>query len=189
MKTRIYLDLDGVAVDWVRGSFALHGKPVPMPDVRWHVPVQMGFASELDPAFWEPMENAHFWRNLDPLADGMELYRRIVERFGNESLNVLSSARCRCSADGKIDWLRKHMPAHVDCAVFAHKKERVAAAHTLLIDDYGKNISRFREAGGKVLLVPRPWNDRRDECGPDGSFDVDRVFAEVVSKVALIEES
>lgn len=187
MKARIYYDMDGVLVDWVRGGFALHGKSLPMADVRWHVPVQMGFASELDPAFWGPMENPDFWANLQPLADGMELYRRIVGRYGNESLNILSSARCRGSADGKIDWLRKHMPAHVDCAVFAHKKERVAATHTLLIDDYSKNTERFLAAGGKAVLIPRPWNDRRGECDSDGSFDVDYVFAEVVSKVSLIE--
>ncbi len=188
MKVKFYLDMDGTATDWVRGSFALHGKSVPMPDVRWHVPVQMGFKSELDPAFWEPMENPHFWRNLDPLPDGMELYRRIVERFGNESLNILSSARCRGSADGKIDWLKKHMPAHVDCAVFAHKKERVASAHTILIDDHTVNLQRFCEAGGHTLTIPRPWNHLRAECGPDGSFDVDAVWGRLLDIVASVED-
>ena len=187
MKARIYCDLDGVLVDWVRGAFALHNKSLPITEVRWHVPVQMGFASELGRDFWGPMENPDFWANLQPLADGMELYRRIVERYGNESLNILSSARCRGSADGKIDWLRKHMPTHVDCAVFAHKKERVASAHTLLIDDYDKNITRFIEAGGVAVTIPRPWNMDRTSCHEDGSFDVDEVWGRVQRAVEMIE--
>lgn len=175
----IYLDMDGVVADWVRGAMELHGQQLPIADVRWHIPVQMGFASEGGPAFWTPMENPHYWRNLSPLNDGMSLYARIVERLGAESLNILSSGRCRCSVDGKLDWLRRWMPNHVDCAVFAHRKERVAGPGKILVDDHETNVERFVAAGGAAVLIPRPWNYRRDECGWDGSFNVDDVWTEL----------
>lgn len=179
----IYFDLDGVVAQFVTGVFAVHGKSLPIHDVRWNFMLQMGFHAEDDPAFWTPLENAHFWRNLAPHADGMELFRRVTAEYGDDAVSILSSAMVRCSADGKRDWLKRHMPTHHDCAIFATKKYRLASPCKLLIDDNDGNVRAFREKGGRAVLVPRPWNERRSECLPGGEFDVDAVWREVRHQV------
>lgn len=179
MNRTIYLDMDGVVASFVEGALSLHGKTLPMAECRWNFMEQVGFAAD-DPAFWGPIENPHFWRNLPTLADGMELYRLLTERYGDERLNVLSSAKARGSKDGKDEWLQCHMPRHVDCAVYAHRKERVASSSRVLVDDFESNVDKFVQADGVAVLVPRPWNRRRNECVDGWWFDVNQVFDEVV---------
>lgn len=186
MRAQIYLDMDGVVVDWIGGALAAHSRSFPILDVRWTIPAQLGFEGDNEREFWRPMETADFWANLAPLADGIRLYNKIVVRYGARALNILSSAKVRTSADGKIDWLRQNLPMHVDCAVFAHQKHRVAGPTKILIDDHDANVQQFVAAGGHALLVPRPWNERRAECNEQGEFDVYRLWRELTFTVDQI---
>jgi len=61
---------------------------------------------------------------------------------------------------GKLEWIHSHFPAwmHRQFAI-TPRKYLFARPDSLLIDDYGENIDRFRALGGRAIVVPRPWND------------------------------
>lgn len=180
MKPLVFFDMDGVLADFVGGSLRAHGKTLPHAACGWDFMTQVGFAGGGDPAFWGPLSNTAFWAALDPLPDGMALFR-LVEAMTGGRVSILSSGLCPGSADGKREWLKRHLPGYEKKAVFCTVKEQVAAPHKLLIDDHEPNVAAFRDHGGPAVLVPRPWNHRRGETCPAGGFDAAAVAAEVAA--------
>jgi hypothetical protein len=61
---------------------------------------------------------------------------------------------------GKLEWIHDHFPEwmHRQYAI-TPRKYLFARPDSLLIDDYGNNIERFKAHGGRAITVPRPWND------------------------------
>ena len=61
---------------------------------------------------------------------------------------------------GKLEWIHNHFPAwmHRQFAI-TPRKHLFARPDSLLIDDYGENVERFKAHGGHAITVPRPWND------------------------------
>jgi hypothetical protein len=167
----VFVDMDGVLADFVRGAFRLHGKSIPMRDVQWGFPAQIGFESDRDPAFWRGMDRA-FWAGLEPLADGFALFRAVERMIDPERIALLTSAAGEDGCiDGKRDWIRRHLPDYLPRLFTGSAKELFAAPAKLLIDDNDVNAARFRRAGGAAVLVPRPWNVRGWGCDADGGFD------------------
>lgn len=189
MKPVVFMDLDGVLADMVRGAFRVHGRSLPMKDVQWEFDKQLG----IEPTeFWAAFDY-NFWLNLDPLADGMELLRLVEGLVGVEQIGLLSSpcdtVGCR---DGKQQWVNKHLPQYRKRLFLGSAKELFAGPTKVLIDDYGGhdgkpgNTQKFLMAGGWSVLAPRPWNCDRDRCDGDGNFDVDFVFGPVKAAVDSI---
>jgi 5'(3')-deoxyribonucleotidase len=184
MRTTIfYVDMDGVLADFVGGSLKLHGKHIPPAEVGWDFWQQVGFDDWR--AFWEPLENEQFWAELEPLPDGMELFRHLERIVGHERIGILSSGLCPGSCDGKRDWLRKHLPKYEEHAIFCTKKQLCAAPCKLLIDDHDANIDAFRKAGGFAFTVPRSWNRRRGEIDANGHFDSQAMIHELEAMAGL----
>lgn len=178
--TIVLFDLDGVLVDFVRGTFAVHGKSLPPREVVWNYQSLLGFCGADDPAFWEPLSLPTFWSGLDPLSDGLALFRCVETALGHARLGLLSSGLCPGSCDGKRAWIGQHLPGYEPRAIFGTVKELLAAPCKLLVDDHDANVDAFRAAGGKAVLVPRPWNARRAETTGEGDFDVATVKAEIL---------
>lgn len=181
----ILFDMDGVLADFVGGALRAHGRE-PGVDlhraaVTWDFPAQVGFPlGAADPAFWQPLHDPDFWERLEPLADGLALFALAESAFGVGQIGLLSSGVCPGSCDGKRRWLRRHLPAYEKRVAFLHAKEMVAAPCKLLIDDHEPNADGFTAAGGRSLLVPRPWNRRRSEtCPHHATFDPSRLFDEL----------
>lgn len=61
---------------------------------------------------------------------------------------------------------RKHIP--VNSVLFSSKAEAVIKLNATLIDDMPINVERVREAGGRALYFPAPWNPNKDV--PPGEF-------------------
>lgn len=109
--------------------------------------------------FWNSVTR-EVWATV-PKSDEFDLIiNRSVELVGEENVIILSSPTLdpECLA-GKAEWIRDY------CPKFLHRqfligppKTFCATPDTLLIDDADKNYSAFIDAGGKALLVPRPWN-------------------------------
>lgn len=186
MNPQIFMDMDGVIADFFRGSIAWHGKEFDIVNARWDFMDQLGFDGPEDPAFWTPLENTHFWRNLEPHEDGFELLHRCMDRFGVENITILSSASVRHSTDGKRDWLDRYFPELKKGAMFSTEKWRAVAPCKLLVDDYYRNITDFCKKGGHGLMIPRPWNVRGNETDGRARFDVDKVFDELLYYAGLI---
>jgi hypothetical protein len=168
----LFFDLDGVLADFVRGAFDLHERAIPMRDVRWDFCSQIGFNGPADPAFWKPM-GWHFWAHLEPLVrDGFPLLRAAERMLPADRIALLTSAAGEPGCiDGKRTWVERHLPGYLPRLFTGSAKHLFAAHGKILIDDNEDNAHRFAHAGGLTVLLPRPWNSRRDECNEAGDFN------------------
>lgn len=171
-------DLDGFLADFVTGSLAVHGKHIPPDEVRWDFFAQAGLTAE---EFWKPLHNREFWAGLDVHTDGMAVFEKVASATPDrDRIGFLTSAACPLSYDGKKDWVAKYLPGWETHIVTAEKKGLAGAKSKCLVDDHDKNVDAFAKAGGQTVLVPRPWNRRRDEALPGGRFDIEKVTAEIL---------
>lgn len=181
-----FLDLDGVLVDFVGGAFAAHGRSIPMPDVRWDFPSQIGFErGASDPAFWELM-GRDFWANLDWTPEGQATLEAVEKVFGHDNIAVMTSP---CDTDGavegKVAWIKKHLPKYRRCFFVGPAKDLAAGSSKVLIDDYQANASSFVARGGLSVLPPRPWNSRKNETLDGYRFNVAALADEIKTAYEL----
>jgi hypothetical protein len=171
-----YLDLDGVLVDFVRGAFALHGKEIPYPEVRWDFDKQLGIPPEV---FWGKM-GKDFWEDLPWTQEGPDLIKALETIFGSDNIVLMTSpVGTPGGVEGKVNWIRRELPGYSRRFFIGPPKHMLAGPGKLLVDDHDENIDKFCAAGGKAIMVPRPWNRRRDETFSDGVFDVWKLAFEV----------
>lgn len=105
--------------------------------------------------------SAHFWEHLPWTHDGLEIFEIIRSKFRPEQIYILTNPVIgdAGTATGKILWIEKYLPGFIKRIIITQApKGLLAKPDTLLIDDNDSYIDGFREAGGKALLVPRPWN-------------------------------
>lgn len=166
MIDRILLDLDGVLVDFMGGAKRIHNKSY---DGHPHDPLNQEEQKpwDIEPIFgmspsevWEPM-GFEFWRDLSPLPGMREFVAALEAEFGEEHICLLTSPiRTDGCIDGKMAWIRRHLPQYRRRFLVGPAKEFCASPRHCLIDDHELNIAKFEEAGGHGFLVPAPWNRR-----------------------------
>lgn len=166
MIDRILLDMDGVLVDFIGGAKKLHNVHVPN---HPHVPATQTEQApwEIEPIFgmsapelWDPMGRS-FWANLDPLPQMPSIVGQLEARFGEENICLLTSPiRTDGCIDGKMDWIKKHLPQYRRRFLVGPAKQFCASERHALVDDHAKNIEAFKDAGGYTFLSPAPWNCR-----------------------------
>lgn len=160
------LDLDGCLVDFVGGAARLFGKSdpyAPYEPKRERGAYETWELLGIDKAeFWRPM-GEEFWAGLDWLPDGRSILSAVETTFGKESICLLTSPCLTpgCEA-GKVRWIREHLPDYSRRYLIGPAKEFCAHGRAVLVDDYDVNVDRFREHGGRAVLIPRPWNSRHD---------------------------
>ena len=170
MNPTVFFDIDGCLADFVGGALKIHNREdVKHADVPWGMEAHLGITPE---AFWSPLDYG-FWANLGKLEDGFGLLAVAEQLVGPENIGLLTSP-CRTAgcAEGKIDWVKKHLPQYSRHLFIGSAKQLFAGPSKILVDDHNANVDRFAQAGGNVVLVPRPWNDCKQYTRPDGSFDV-----------------
>lgn len=153
---KVFLDLDGVLVDFRRGVCEAFNRDDP--STTW--------------TFWENWEgvtfemmdakcNDYFWKYLNWTHDGPEIERAVRNRFNDKDIYILTTPMPNPrSGTGKLDWIKHHMPwAYNQTTLSFAPKSLLAGPDTLLIDDKDENISEFVAAGGRGILVPRLWNE------------------------------
>lgn len=156
MRTRLYLDLDGV-----------------MADFDAHFPAVFGLdhRSMADDAMWEKI-NAHpsFFRDLPPCPGAIEFYREIAH-LDPIVLTACPRTNYANAATQKRAWVREHLAPYVTVlpVMGGHNKPLfMHAPGDILIDDLAKNINAWREAGGVGILHNGFANTRhelRDHLG------------------------
>ncbi len=102
------------------------------------------------------VDTPNFWENLPPLAGYKELLTAIKQMHG--SYKILSSplANDPNVDPGKREWVNKHLgffkPEKV---IIDHNKSQYAkqpdGTPNILIDDYGKNVNAWKQAGGVAI--------------------------------------
>ena len=156
---KIFLDMDGVLVDFVSAALKAHNRPDPYVN-GMYAGKRLEDVWEMSPSkFWEPMRGHEFWAKLKPTKE----FRRIVRalpRTVQRAILTTPSKRDAESITGKTTWVRTWMPGMEEEIVFAKNKELIADWNSILVDDTDDVVETFRENGGRAILFPRPWNSR-----------------------------
>jgi 5'(3')-deoxyribonucleotidase len=142
----LYLDMDGVQADFFGAWAAMHdvGNYKEIPDTEMSI-------NEL--ATSSPLEVYKFFRELKPLQGG----NKIVQWLNQNNIPyTILSAPLRgpyavASVEAKKDWLDEHNPGASKNAIFASNKHKYAlngGEPNVLVDDYGKYLNLWSNAGG-----------------------------------------
>lgn len=175
-KPSLFLDLDGVLVEFVRGTFKAHGKEVPIKGLRWNYWTQMGLSEQ---EFWGPL-GQEFFLNLDWTTEGKKFLAYMELVFGRENILLLTAPAENAGAlEGRVGWIKREMPEYKRRFAASPAKALFACGTRVLVDDNEKNVDTYRAAGGPAILVPRPWNSRIAETNADGEFDVEALTHEI----------
>jgi 5'(3')-deoxyribonucleotidase len=151
---KILLDMDGVLADFIGGACHYYHRSELVRDWplgEYDICKVMGYEPE---EFWRglcPM----FWLNLLPMPDMQE----IIEATEPFDTCILTSPTFdpQCAAE-KISWINAHVPRFKRQYLIGPAKPFCAAPNHILVDDSEKNCLDFEAAGGRAVMVPRPWN-------------------------------
>ena len=140
MDYKIYLDMDGVLVDFDQQFKDLTGM----------MPREFE-AKHGSTGFWEAIDKAGvgFWRGMSWMPGGEALYNR-ASQFNHELLS--SPSRSELSKIGKRLWRRDKTPSTKLTLSRSYLKKNYAAPNHILIDDREDNIQQWRDAGGIGIL-------------------------------------
>lgn len=174
-KPVVLFDLDGLVADFRGGALAKHKSKVVPDPTSWSFWDDMGITED---EFWWPLRGSRFWSGLKPLDDGMALFKKVAKVLPKRQIGFLTSAIAVGAADGKREWIDKHLPGYGPNMLTGTVKHLAAAPGKILIDDSHDNTDAWEEFGGHALLVPRPWNRRAKEC-KDGQFCVMTAMTEL----------
>jgi len=156
---KVYLDMDGVLVNFRKGIHKAFNKPYVYSTLskKWK--------------FWEDwpeitfkMVNAVcdtlFWRHLEWMHDGHDIFEAVFGKFKTNQIYLLTTPMPNLeSASGKMMWVNDNLPTYLKRTIITQApKHLLAEPGTLLIDDKNQNIDGFIKAGGQGILVPRSWN-------------------------------
>jgi 5'(3')-deoxyribonucleotidase len=169
--TRAFLDIDGVLADFTAGVHKKLG--IPFDYNKW--PYKFGpegwyFHEEIGMTFNQLSDicDFDFWANLPWCPDGKAILDAVLGLVQPDQITLLTMPMPHVmSASGKVAWIENHMPDFKWRMMICLDKKRILAQvpDAILIDDCQKNIDQWRAAGGRAVLVPRPWNNlykRRD---------------------------
>jgi len=146
MQPLIYVDLDGVLVDLVKGLSAKVGK-------------QLSYErkDEFNEAFYDtinsltPAQSAQFWAKLPPSNDCEKIWNAVKYY----KPRILSSVSGKLGAVyGKELWCWTNLQINSDyvyLSEYSADKKLYASPKSLLIDDYKRNIEEWRYAGGTAI--------------------------------------
>lgn len=150
----VFLDMDGVIVDWTKAAMEFHGLNYPQYPCpgRWDWVGHLGLSPKV---FWKPLSR-EFYANLPWTEDGPEILKIIVDTVGWDNITILTSPILQggCAA-GKIDWLQREIPELDRQFLIGPQKHLLASPNNVLIDDAQHNIAKWN---GPRILVPRIWN-------------------------------
>lgn len=155
------LDCDGVLADFHNGALKLHNIQDPYLDEKnlgkYGIEHMNGVNISLA-QFYEGM-NEEFWASLQPTSEFNDIIRIVEMKFGRENICLLTApVETHGCLEGKRIWIQKHLPEYLNRFLIGKPKDFCASPHSVLIDDSETNTKDFRKAGGKTILVPRPWN-------------------------------
>jgi len=169
----VYLDMDGVQADffgaWSKRSGVDHWKAIGDKEAEIN---QLAHSSA--------KEVYDFFHDLDTLSGGMQVISWL--RKNNIPYTVLSAPLrgpyADASKQAKHDWLDKHHSGSSGSAIFTSNKQKYAmngGRPNVLIDDFGKYLNAWREAGGIAVKHEDQYED--PDTGKHTIEKLEKIFA------------
>jgi hypothetical protein len=170
----IFLDMDGVCADFVKGALAAHGRLdlYGAPDVTW-LPDSIGMSED---DFWPTINalGAAFWRALEPYPWFAALHEGLADL--GHVVFLSKPSRGADSATGKLQWLQDRFGPEFRDYIFTPRKRYLSRwPRAILVDDQDKNLEAWD--GAPSILFPQLWNAAARM--PDPARIVDEILAEV----------
>ena len=141
-QAKIFLDMDGVLCDFIKGVADTTGEDFTSPDLNHKSKGKIKEKIE---------QKSDFWHNLNWMPGGSQLYR-YVKSSSPYILSAYANWDKNCK-DGKNSWIKRHLmiPKQRINLVKREDKKKYAVIDgvaNILIDDYIKNIREWEAAGG-----------------------------------------
>ena len=140
---KIFLDMDGVLVDFWTRARSLCGIANPDSDAMWAVLNKV----------------PHYFNTLDQMAGAKNLFDRLYGKYGDrcEILTAMPKPKRNMPTvrDDKIAWVRRFLSDTVvvnTVVLTSHKQHYCTGPDDILIDDSPKNIAEWRAKGGIGIL-------------------------------------
>ena len=175
MLETIFLDMDGVSVDWFKGALSLFEVPqtkeilneVYFEASGWKSIEDASFAvqygitnSEVHKRIDELEET--FWINLEPTPfTPLHIIEDYINKVGCELVILTNPGTFLHAVDGKREWLRKNLSVPYK-DIFTKEKYLLGyVPNSILIDDYYKVCQPFSKTG-RVLMYSGYSEHSRD---------------------------
>ena len=181
----IYLDLDGVCIDFMRSALEVQGYDPETIFAKWETtqpgelfPSQSIKTNPMEFFTNKALETERFWRELKAYEWFGWLYTEL-NLLGDVMFLSAPSGAPGCLS-GKNLWLKDYFGANFSNYIFTKHKDRLAHKNAILIDDMPFNVSAFNARGGTAFLFPRIWNRLHSIREPTGYIlsNVKRVINE-----------
>jgi len=167
----IFLDLDGVIVDFVKPAFARFCVPIQSEaeypsGCEWDIVKAVNILIHKRTCGWgAPVEKNDFWNRFDfdfwrllPKYPHANDFIRELEKIDDVIIATSYTLSPECSA-GKVAWLTRWLPKYKRRNFITPcKSELGRIPGAILIDDRDKFCDDFASHGGRSILLPRPWN-------------------------------
>jgi hypothetical protein len=173
---KVYLDMDGVICDFVKG---LHNV-LDLPYDKKDYPYKLGdydIFSEIERISGIPkvkqykvLQDIDFWENIDKTPETDRLMNILENQIMKDNVFILSTVPSSWSyaATGKYKWVSKNLKGYTPRIILSPlSKSFFAREDIMLIDDSDENYKKYTELGYKAYLVPRHWNSRYHEVDKD----------------------
>lgn len=146
-KYKIYVDMDGVLVNFLKGIEKKLGHP--------HSEARYSKDSAYRKRFWrEVLRDENFWFHLEPMDDMKKLWD-FVKKYDPEILTAVGNSKPDHARSQKKKWIKKYLGSGVKVNSTLHGSEKgpqFGGENKILIDDQPKSINPWKKAGGIGIL-------------------------------------
>lgn len=160
-KATIFLDMDGVMVDFFGGVRSLLGFPDDVVAERYDLPSH--FPNHTEDTIKQAilMRGPSFWAELPALPFARAIYANCI-RYANTYF-LTSPWGMEDAYSGKVSWLSRNLEISrnfvVDHILVTDSKSLLAGPSRVLIDDLTYHCNDWSREGGISINYPAPWND------------------------------
>ncbi|MFT7219692.1 MAG: 5'(3')-deoxyribonucleotidase [Candidatus Azotimanducaceae bacterium] len=182
-SAEIYLDMDGVCVDFIGAAMEAQGYDPAPTLAAWHrdhpgslYPESLMGKPAMEFFTHEYLHTSEFWASLVPYEWFEHLYSEL-NRLGHVVFLTAPTGAPGCVA-GKHEWLINRFGHDFNDFIFTRHKARLAHPHAYLIDDMPFNTKPFSERNGHGILFPQIWNEHANIKNP-----VDHVIELLETKI------
>lgn len=173
----IFLDLDGVIINWAKGVCNWFDVPYePEKITRWNIMPEIVNVHPRD--FWPIINTPVFWEYLDFYPEAISFIERL-QQYGEVILMTSPAHGC---AGYRQNWIQKNLPTIFNKGKYILTPSKYACAHkgAILIDDHNENCQQFSTAGGHTILYPQPWNQKTSLTEKEKNDLVIRTLVEII---------